>query len=79
MAIQTLEIMLLIHIDYTHIYIYEELFSKAQFIKLKLALEAQFLEWHLWRFGKDLFLYSLVSIGVHGNFNILKTKTLAQT
>ena len=39
-----------------HIYIFEDLFSKIQSMNLALALQTQFLEWRLPRFGKELFI-----------------------
>ena len=38
-----------------HIHICEQLFTKAQFFNF--ALEANFLEWRLTRFAKELFIY----------------------
>ena len=43
----------------THRFTYtcEKPFTKTQSLNLGLALQAHFLEWHLTRFGKELFIY----------------------
>ena len=47
---------------YIHIYAYihtcEKLFTRVQPLNLALALQAQFLEWRLTRFGEELFTYN---------------------
>ena len=45
---------------YTHVYIVEKLFTKTQSLNLALALQAHFLEWRLTRFGKELFIYTIM-------------------
>ena len=41
---------------------YEELFSKPSYPNLALALQTQFLDWSLLRFGKELFICILCII-----------------
>ena len=41
---------------YIYIYIYEKLFTKTQSTYLGLTFEAHLLEWHLPRFGKEVFI-----------------------
>ena len=47
---------------YTHIYISEKLFTKIEWLNLAFALQAHFLEWHLMRFGKELFIYTYINM-----------------
>ena len=45
------------YVLHMHIYIFGKLFTKTQPMNLALTLQAHFLEWHLMRFGKELFIY----------------------